>query len=96
MQKPENLSDEQLNELYNWIDEIDFSRPKKNIARDFSDCLLTAELIKHYIPRLVSLHNYPSSHNLKQKTTNWATLNSTNLSWTCRTTLQFYAVFSNF
>lgn len=26
-----------LGEIYNWIDGIKFSRPKKNIARDFSD-----------------------------------------------------------
>lgn len=24
--------------MYNWVDEIPLSRPKKNIARDFSDC----------------------------------------------------------
>lgn len=24
-------------EIYTWLDEISFSRPKKNIARDFSD-----------------------------------------------------------
>jgi len=26
-----------LGEIYEWIDQIKFSRPKKNIARDFSD-----------------------------------------------------------
>lgn len=26
-----------LDEIYDWIDQIKFSRPKKNIARDFSD-----------------------------------------------------------
>jgi len=31
------LSENELNDLYNWVDEIPLSRPKKNIARDFSD-----------------------------------------------------------
>lgn len=26
-----------LGEIYEWIDQIKFSRPKRNIARDFSD-----------------------------------------------------------
>lgn len=26
-----------LSELYNWVDNIPLSRPKKNLARDFSD-----------------------------------------------------------
>jgi hypothetical protein len=33
----EELTEEQLEEVYNWIDEIPLSRPKKNMARDFSD-----------------------------------------------------------
>lgn len=28
---------ESVEEIYAWIDQIQFSRPKKNIARDFSD-----------------------------------------------------------
>lgn len=32
-----DLDDESLQELYTWIDEIPLSRPKRNIARDFSD-----------------------------------------------------------
>ena len=27
----------QIEILYNWVDEIPLSRPKKNIARDFAD-----------------------------------------------------------
>ena len=27
-----------MQEVYNWVDSIPLSRPKKNIARDFSDC----------------------------------------------------------
>jgi len=32
------MSEEEMQEVYNWVDEIPLSRPKKNIARDFSDC----------------------------------------------------------
>ena len=33
----DDLDDETLQVLYTWIDEIPLSRPKRNIARDFSD-----------------------------------------------------------
>ena len=56
--------------IYEWVDSIQLSRPKKNIARDFCDCVLVAEIIKHYLPRLVDLHNYPSASSTMQKTTN--------------------------
>ena len=32
-----SLSEMDLNDLYNWVDEIPLSRPKKSIARDFAD-----------------------------------------------------------
>ena len=31
------LDEEEMQMIYNWIDEIPLSRPKRNIARDFSD-----------------------------------------------------------
>ena len=39
-----DLSQEEINEVLNWIDEIPLSRPKKNMARDFSDGVLAAEV----------------------------------------------------
>jgi hypothetical protein len=33
-------TEEELQELYVWVDQIQFSRPKRNIARDFSDGVL--------------------------------------------------------
>jgi len=62
--------------IYEWVDSIELSRPKKNIARDFSDGLLLAEIIKSYLPRLVDLHNYPSCSNTKHKESNWNVLNN--------------------
>jgi hypothetical protein len=31
------LDEEEMQMIYNWVDEIPLSRPKKNISRDFSD-----------------------------------------------------------
>jgi len=71
-----NLNDEQLRTLYAWIDAIPLSRPKKNIARDFSDGVLVAEIIAAYFPSLVELHNYTPAHSVKQKIYNYETLNT--------------------
>ncbi|XP_018426989.1 PREDICTED: sperm flagellar protein 1-like [Nanorana parkeri] len=71
----ENIKEEQLQELYAWIDQVPLSRPKKNIARDFSDGVLVAEVTKHFIPKIVEIHNYVSANSTQQKLCNWATLN---------------------
>ena len=70
------MNDEQLQEVYIWVDDIPLSRPKKNIHRDFSDGVLIAEIIHHHYPHLIELHNYPASHSVKQKEYNWTTLKS--------------------
>lgn len=31
------LNEEEMQIVYNWVDEIPLSRPKKSITRDFSD-----------------------------------------------------------
>lgn len=69
------LSDDELQKLYAWVDEIPLSRPKRNIARDFSDGVLVAEVISHYFPKLVELHNYAAANGVSQKMYNWNTLN---------------------
>ena len=70
------LSEEELTEVYNWVDQIPLSRPKKNICRDFSDGVLMAEIINHYFPKLVEVHNYVASTSAATKLSNWNTLNS--------------------
>ena len=72
----QSISEEEMQEVYNWVDEIPLSRPKKNIARDFSDCVLVAEVIKHFLPNIIDLHNYCNAHSITQKTNNWTTLNN--------------------
>ncbi|KAM0725227.1 Sperm flagellar protein 1 [Formica fusca] len=64
-----------LDEIYDWIDQIKFSRPKKNIARDFSDGVLMAELLKRYYPKYVDVHNYVAGNSIARKIDNWCTLN---------------------
>ena len=73
-----NVQDDEseLMYIYEWVDSIELSRPEKNIARDFSDGVLLAEIIKSYLPHLVDLHNYPSCSNSKHKESNWNVLNN--------------------
>ena len=58
------LTEDDLQVVYNWVDEIPLSRPKRNISRDFSDGVLLAEIIKHFMPKLVDLHNYSAAHSV--------------------------------
>jgi hypothetical protein len=71
-----DLSEEELQEVYSWIDEIPLTRQKKNITRDFSDAVLAAEVVHHFLPKYVELHNYSPANATQQKMINWRTLNS--------------------
>ena len=41
----------------------------------FSFSVLIAEVVKHFLPNIVDLHNYSNAHSVGQKTANWNTLN---------------------
>ncbi|CAK60270.1 unnamed protein product (macronuclear) [Paramecium tetraurelia] len=69
------LSELELQNIYSWLDKIPLSRPKKNIQRDFADGAMVAEVVYHYLPKLVEKHNYPQAHSIQQKQYNWSTLN---------------------
>ncbi|XP_054846183.1 sperm flagellar protein 1-like [Eublepharis macularius] len=69
------LDEESLQELYSWVDAIPLSRPKRNIARDFSDGVLAAEVVKFYFPKMVEMHNYVPANSTQQKLSNWGHLN---------------------
>lgn len=71
-----DVPQDELPLLYTWIDGIPLSRPKRNISRDFSDAVLAAEVVAHYCPRLVDVHNYSAANGLAQKIYNWSTLNN--------------------
>ncbi|CAD7972241.1 unnamed protein product [Amoebophrya sp. A25] len=68
-------SEEEIQRIYNWMDDIQLSRPRKNISRDFADGLLCAEVLCQYFPRLVDLHNYSAANSYAQKMYNWNTMN---------------------
>ncbi|CAD8043090.1 unnamed protein product [Paramecium primaurelia] len=70
------LSEDELNEIYNWVDTVPLSRPKKHIGRDFADGVLIAEIIQHYLPQIIDIHNYSMAHSVQQKQYNWNTLNA--------------------
>ena len=70
------LDEDEIQLVYNWVDEIPLSRPKKNISRDFSDGVLLAEVINYFVPKIVELHNYNLAHSNKNKQYNWNTLNA--------------------
>ncbi|XP_029788676.1 uncharacterized protein LOC115286030 isoform X2 [Suricata suricatta] len=65
-----------LRGLCAWLDGLPLSRPKRHLARDFSDGVMLAEIVKHFYPRLVDLHNYVPTCNTDRKLSNWSTLNS--------------------
>ncbi|XP_071857168.1 sperm flagellar protein 1 [Bombus fervidus] len=68
-------SNANLEEIYTWMEQISFSKPKKNLARDFSDGVFMAELLKRYYPRYVDIHNYIPGNSIAKKIDNWCTLN---------------------
>lgn len=70
------LTDDILEELYEWIDRIPLSRQKKRIERDFSDGYCIAEIVRHHLPNLIELHNITPANNLQQKLANWGMLNA--------------------
>jgi hypothetical protein len=59
------LSEEEINEIYNWVDKIPLSRPKRNISRDFADGVMVAEIVNHFLPHLIEIHNYSAANSLK-------------------------------
>eukprot|EP01017_Pseudomicrothorax_dubius_P005680 TRINITY_DN11484_c0_g1_i3.p1 TRINITY_DN11484_c0_g1~~TRINITY_DN11484_c0_g1_i3.p1 ORF type:complete len:194 (-),score=39.89 TRINITY_DN11484_c0_g1_i3:253-834(-) len=69
------LTEDDFNEVYDWVDSVQLSRPKRIIARDFADGVLMAEIVSHYYPKLVELHNYIPSGSITVKRTNWNLLN---------------------
>jgi hypothetical protein len=51
------LDEEEMQMIYNWVDEIPLSRPKRNIARDFSDGgNYLMHLFSHYFHNEASIY----------------------------------------
>jgi len=70
----EELDPSKLEMLYSWIDGVPLSRPKKSLTRDFSDGVMVAELLQHFLPKLVDMHNYSPANSSAQKMNNWGVL----------------------
>lgn len=59
-------------QVYNWIDSIKFSKPKKNLTRDFSDGVNFVELLhKSFKPSPIEIHTISRTYNKEQKFANW-------------------------
>jgi hypothetical protein len=69
------MDEEKMASIITWLNTIPFSRRTGNLARDFSDGAMMAEILKYYYPRHVELHNYPRAFKRAIKVENWSTLN---------------------
>lgn len=65
---------DQREELKAWLEENEMTY--KNLIRDFSDCVLIAQLIKKLYPKSIDLHNYQPGNGFNIKYHNWLTLNT--------------------
>jgi len=69
------LNEEEIDQIYEWVNGIKISRKSNNLSRDFSDGVLTAKLVSGFFPKIVELHNYSAANSVQQKQYNWNTLN---------------------
>ena len=66
-----NLSEMDIREVYEWVDQFALSRVKKNISRDFADGVLMAEILKESHSDLVPLHSITAVNARAEKINNW-------------------------
>eukprot|EP00960_Hanusia_phi_P062472 765158-Hanusia_phi.AAC.1 len=62
-------------EIEGWLDKIPLRKGRKNLARDFSDGCMCAEVVKNFLPTAVELHNYSEALSVARKRENWIVLN---------------------
>ena len=58
---------------------VQFSTLSECVCDLLVTLVMTAELVKHFIPKLVEVHNYTPANSTHQKLENWRTLNSKQL-----------------
>ena len=56
--------------------------------------VMAAEVVHHFLPKLVELHNYPPANSVSQKLENWRTLNS-ELCSVCRSMSQDHNILNS-
>ncbi|KAI4467944.1 spermatogenesis-associated 4-related [Holotrichia oblita] len=64
-----------IDDLHNWMDSYAISYQKRHIAKDFSDAMPLAKILKHHFPKSVNFQQYGPKHSISQKIENWNTLN---------------------
>ncbi|CAD7084638.1 unnamed protein product [Hermetia illucens] len=69
------LKKEQLEDLYVWLEKFEMPQINRNVNRNFSDCVLLAQILKQLYPKFVDIHNYPPRNSTALKLDNWQTLN---------------------
>jgi hypothetical protein len=78
------MTREDLQEVYQFIDEVPSNRIKKNLNRDFADGSYIAEVLRYYMPSqhkiLVDVHNYVATGSYQVKIQNWNQINKKILS----------------
>ncbi|OAF70813.1 hypothetical protein A3Q56_01403 [Intoshia linei] len=75
MANSQHMDTDTLEELYQWVDKIPLSRPKKDIRRDFSDGVMTAEVVYFFNQNIIDMHSYSPAVNSERKKNNWNLLN---------------------
>jgi len=70
------METEDLEVLKDWMEDVPFTRANclRNLTREFSDAVCCAEVLKHYIPKLVDLNHYHPVSAKPQKKEQWNTL----------------------
>ncbi|XP_021352534.1 uncharacterized protein LOC110449780 isoform X1 [Mizuhopecten yessoensis] len=71
----EYVDETEIMSVIHWVETIPVSRDRRDLCKDFCDAVMMAEIIKHYFPKLVDLHNYNPASSTKQKLENWYLLN---------------------
>ena len=75
-QRIQSLNEDEVREVYEWVDTFNLSKIKRNIARDFADGVLMLEVLKEYYPSNVCLNTIVQAHSRKDKVGNWDYLRS--------------------
>ena len=69
------MTDEQIQEIYSYVDQVPMNRAKKNLNRDFADCSMMAEVIHYYLlpsyRGFIEVHNYFRTSAVNEKRDNW-------------------------
>lgn len=72
------MDPDKLRKLYCWVDTIPLSRPKRNIAKDFCDGVMVAEIVAHLCPSFTfDLQDLGTATTPERRLRNWDILNAT-------------------